>query len=64
MEDKDLKFFLLIYFIFGVSEYVVIKIKERLWVGWFGELVVEKMKFGRIIMLLGRDIDYINMLLM
>lgn len=63
MDDRDEKFELLVYIILGVSEYVKIKIEIILKIGCFGEFVVELIKFGWIIMLLGKEVDFFNMFL-
>lgn len=64
MNDVDIKSCLLVYIILGVGDYVKVKIESVLKIGEFGQFVVELMKFGWIIMLLGKEfLDLINVLL-
>lgn len=66
IEDDDEKFILFkiyVYLIFGINEYVKIKIGIRLRIGCLGELVVEYIRFGWIIMLFGKELDFSNMFL-
>lgn len=61
MEDKEFKDILLVYFIFGVSDYVKIKIEIVFCVGVLGEFIGEKIKFGWIIMFFGKEVDLLLM---
>lgn len=61
MEDINIKDSLLVYFILGVSDYVKIKTEIVFRIGVFGELIGEKIKFGWIIMSLGKEVDLFTM---
>lgn len=64
MDDIDEKVDFLIYLIFGVNEYVWVKVNSMLWIGKLGELIVEFIFFGWIMMFFGKEVDLIDMFLM
>lgn len=63
MDDMDIKEFFLVYFILGVCDYIKIKIEIVFFIGVMDEFIVEKIKFGWIIILLGKEVDLFLMFL-
>lgn len=63
MDDVDDKEEFFVYFIFGMNEYVQIKIEIMFKIGKLGEFIVELIRLGWIIMLFGSEFDFINMFL-